>query len=194
MPAKPATFDPLDAPLSEGHSYFQSLADVVRARLYRHQFWVDPKHWQRHKPPDWVFKLKWSAYRYAEVNTVAKLKAVATKNIPGIYIFSVRPDLPVSGFPNYALYVGISNARDSGRFVWQRLADYLPTRISSVRKRTNIHRMTSLYFQVLWVHFAYVNKPSATLMKIEKTLHGYLAPPVADEAYPVDMKKLKPAF
>lgn len=191
---KPATFDPLDAPLWEGYEYFQSLADTVRAGSYQHQFWVDPKHWQRHKPPGWVFKLKWNTYRYSEVDTLAKLKAVAAEDAPGIYIFSVRPDLPVSGFPNYALYVGISNVQDSGRVVRERLADYLPTRISTIKKRRNIHRMACLYFQALWVHFAYVNKPSATLMKVEKTLHGFLAPPVADHAYPIDMKARKPAF
>jgi len=54
--------------------------------------------------------------------------------------------------------------------------------------------MLCLYFPDLWVHFAYVGKPSATIMQVEKTLHGYLAPPVADEAYPVEMKNLKPAF
>ncbi len=138
--------------------------------------------------------MKWTTYRYSQVDTVEKLKAVATEDVPGIYILSVRPDLPVSGFPSYALYVGISNANDSGRFIWERLADYLPTRIAAIRKRSNIHRMASLYLPALWVHFAYVNKPSSTLMKIEKTLHGYLAPPAADKAYPVDMKRFKPAF
>ena len=194
MSAKPATFDPLDAPLWEGHRYFQSLADAVRARLYQHTFWADPKHWQRYKPPGWVFELEWNSYRYYEVDTPEKLRAVATKNTPGIYIFSVQPEVPVNGFPSFALYVGISNVQGSGRSVSERLADYLPTRISAIKKRSNIHRMACLYFEALWVHFAYVNKPSSTLRKAERTLHGYLAPPVADEAYPVDMKKLKPAF
>lgn len=194
MSDRPATFDPLDAPLWEGHKYFQSLADVVRSGSYQHHFWVDPKHWQRHNPPKWVFKLKWRTYRYSKVDTVEKLKLVATKSIPGIYIFAVRPDFLISGFPNYALYVGISNAHDSRRPVRERLEDYLPTRIAAIRKRMKIHRMFCLYMADLWVHFAYVDKPSATLMKAERKLHGYLAPPVADEAYPTDMKHLKPAF
>jgi hypothetical protein len=194
VPAQPATFDPLDAPLWEGYKYFQSLADIVRADSYQHKFWVDPKHWQRHKPPRWVFKLKWKTYRYSKIDTVEKLKAVATRNVPGIYIFSAQPDLPVGGFPSYALYVGISNARNSGRSVRDRLADYLPTKISAIRKRNNIHRMACLYFGVLWVHFAYADKPSNSLMRAEKTLHGYLAPPVSQDAYPVDMKRRKRAF
>jgi len=194
VPDRPATFDPLDAPLWEGYEYFQSLADVVRASSYQHVFWVDPKHWKRHKPPAWFYQLEWKTYRYSQIDSAAKLRAAATKKTPGIYIFSVRPEFPVTGFPNFALYVGISNRNDSRRPVRERLADYLPKRISAIRKRNNIHRMLCLYFADLWVHYAYVNKASVTIMQAEKKLHGYLAPPVADEAYPVDMKKLKPAF
>lgn len=194
MPEQPATFDPLDAPLWEGYVYYQSLADVIRASSYQHVFWVDPKHWIRHKPPAWIFKLEWKTYRYSEIDSMAKLRTTVAKPIPGIYIFSVRPEKPVNGFPNFALYVGISNINDSKRPVRDRLGDYLPNRIKTIRKRKNIHRMLCLYFHYLWVHFAYVKKPSATIMQVEKTLHGYLAPPVADEAFPVDMKHLKPAF
>ena len=194
MPTKPVTFDPLDAPLWEGYDYFCSLPDAARSGSYQHVFWVDPRHWHRHKPPTWVFDLEWKCYRYSDVDTLQKLRAVVTEDIPGIYIFSVRPERPVCRFPEYALYIGISNVRDSGRFIRDRLEDYLPTRIAAIRKRSNIHRMVCLYLPNLWVHFAYVDKPSATLMEAEKTLHGYLAPPAADEAYPVDMKYLKPAW
>lgn len=190
----PATFDPLDAPLWEGHGYFQSLKDAVRADAYQHLFWVDPMHWKRHKPPLWVFKLKWNTYRYSQIDTVEKLKAVATEDVPGIYIFSVSPELPVIKFPNYALYLGISNVRRSGRSVRERLEDYLPTRVSAIKKRRNVHRMICLYLPDLWVHFAYVDRSSSVLERVEKTLTGYLAPPVAEEAYPVDMKSRRPAW
>jgi hypothetical protein len=191
---KPANFDPLDAPLWEGYDYFCSLADVARANAYQHVFWVDPMHWQRHRPPDWVFSLEWISYRYSDVDTPEKLRSVVTQDIPGIYVFSVRPENPVCGFPSYALYVGISNVNNSGRIIRERLEDYLPTRIAVIRKRTTIHRMICQYFPALWVHFAYANEPSEELMAAEKTLHGYLAPPVGHEAYPVDMKHLKPAW
>jgi hypothetical protein len=191
---RPVTYDPLDAALWEGYNYFQSLADAVRAPSYQHEFWIDPKHWQRHKPPGWVFRLKWKCYRYADVDTPSKLKSIITQDVPGIYIFSVRPELPVCKFPHFALYVGISNVRDSGRIIRERLEDYLPSRIASIKKRSNIHRMACLYYSYLWVYFAYVDRSSSILREVEMTLHGYLAPPVADEAYPVDMKKLKPAW
>jgi hypothetical protein len=194
VPTRPATFDPLDAPLWEGHEYYHSLPDAVRADSYQHEFWVDPKHWERHKPPEWVFNLKWEHYRYSDIDTAEKLRTTVTQDMPGIYIFSVRPEFPVCGFPHYALYIGISNAYDSKRIVRERLEDYLPTRLTSIKKRNNIHRMLCLYFDDLWVHFAYVDKPSKALMEVEETLHGYLAPPVADKAYPIDMKKFKSAW
>ncbi len=194
MPIKPATFDPLDAPLWEGYEYYQSLADCTRSDCYQHLFWVDPQHWQRHKPPAWVFDLEWKCYRYADVDSPEKLRTVVTRDVPGIYIFSVRPELPVCGFPHYALYVGISNANNSGRVIRERLEEYLPSRVAIIRKRSNIHSMVCLYLRDLWVYFAYVPKSSAALMKAEKMLHGYLAPPVADMAYPVDMKRFKPAW
>lgn len=194
MRAQPATLDPLDAALFEGHKMFQAMPDSLRAPHYMHRFWVDPTHWKRHRPPDWVFELKWIRYRYARVDTPAKLRAVATRNVPGIYLFSVRPTNPVNGFPLYALYVGISNANDSGRTVRQRLSDYLPSNISTIKKRDNIHRMICLYFDHLWVHFAYVKRSSSVLRKAEETLHGYFAPPFAIAAYPVDMKAPRKAF
>lgn len=194
MSTKPITFDPLDAPLWEGYDYCQSLDDFTRSGLYQHIFWVDPTHWQRHKPSTWVFELKWQCYRYSDIDTPEKLKTIVTEDFPGIYIFSVRPEIPVNGFPHYALYVGISNVRDSGRMVRDRLEDYLPTRMATIKKRINIHRMICIYLRDLWVYFAYVNKSSTILMELESTLHGYLAPPVSDQAYPTDMKKLKPAW
>ena len=194
MTVRPATFDPLDAHLWEAYEHVQNLPDSLRADLYQHTVWIDPKHWEKYKPPSWVFNLEWHTYRYSEVDTVQKLKTVAKKDVPGIYLFSIRPDHLVGEFPCYALYIGISNANNSGRFVWQRLADYLPKRLSQIKKRGAVHRMIAWYFGALWVHFAYVNEPSSTLSQIEKTLHGYLAPPVSSRDYPVDMKPGKKAF
>lgn len=194
MTVKLATFDLLDAPLWDAYKQYQNLPDDVRAKLYQHTFWIDPKHWERHKPPLWVFNLEWHTYRYSEVDTVQKLKAVAKEDVPGIYLFSIRPDHLVGEFPCYALYIGISNVNNSGRFVWQRLADYLPDRMSQIKKRNHVHRMIAWYFGALWVHFAYVSKPSAALLNAEEALHGYIAPPVSPKAYPVDMKPGKSSF
>ncbi len=195
MTIRPATFDPLDAHLWEGYEHVQNLPDSVRVGLYqRRQFWIDPKHWEKYKPPQWVFNLEWCTYRYSEVNSVQELKEVAKKDEPGIYFFSIQPDHLVEKYPCHVLYIGISNVNDSGRFIWQRLADYLPKRMSQIRKRKAIHRMLCYYFRTLRVHFAYVSKSSVALLKAEKKLHGYLAPPAGHQAYPVEMKTMIGAF
>lgn len=194
MTTKPVTFDPLDAPLWEAFSYYQTLPADVRAKLYQHVIWTDPKNWRKNNPPPWVHKLKWKVFRYADVDTSNKLEKIVSDTVPGIYIFSIYPDATITGFPVLALYVGISNENESGRALRERLKEYLPSRMSEIRKRKNIHKMLRLYFHHVWVYFAYVRKPSKMLRKAEQNLHGYLAPPAADRDYPVDMKPFKPAF
>lgn len=194
MVERPKTFDPFDAPLWRGHQYYRELPDPVRAKNYQYTVWVDPRHWDQHMPDPWVFSLEWRSYRYSDVDSPQRLREIVTQDDPGIYIFAVHPEQTLCGFPCYALYVGISNSRGSNRPIHERLSDYLPKRIAGIRKRKNIHKMILLYFSCLWVHFSYVNKASNILLGIEKKLHGYLAPPFAEQAYPPDMKHQKPAF
>lgn len=194
MPDKPITFDPIDAPLWEAYQYYQSLPDDVRAESYTHAFWLDPTNWQRHRPPDWVFLLEWKSFPYTELDDSARLKTTVSEPRAGVYIFSVAPGQLITGFPQFALYVGISNEKNSNRSLRDRLSDYSPRRISQIRKRKSIHKLLRLYFEHVWVHFAYVDKPSEELTIAERELHGYLAPPVAERDYPVDMKPYKRAF
>ena len=194
MPAKPVTFDPMDAPLWEAYQHYQALSDDVRASLYHHLFWADPKNWQRHTPPDWIFRLDWRTYRYSDMDDSVKLRTAVSEDRAGIYIFSASPERLIEDFPRFALYVGISNERNSRRPLRERLGDYLPTSISQIRKRKSVHKLLRLYFQYVWVHFAYVDKPSKEITSAEEKLHGYLAPPAAERDYPVDMKPYKRAF
>ena len=87
----PATFDPLDAPIIDAYNYHQSLPDNVRAGLYIRWYWADPTHWTRHKPPAWVFGLKWSTFRYSEVTDRKTLRQHLREDDPGVYFFTVRP-------------------------------------------------------------------------------------------------------
>jgi hypothetical protein len=192
---KPATFDPLDAPLHDAYTYHQELPDSVRASLYIRWYWADPIHWTRHKPDLWVFQLQWQEFRYSEVTNRKKLRQHLTKNDPGIYFFTVKPaDLLDQRFPHHVFYVGISNEDGSGRPLVDRLGDYLPTSIAAIRKRKKVHKLLTLYYGETWVRFAYVTQPSKELETAEMKLHGYLAPPVAERDYPPDMKPHKPAF
>ena len=195
MSAKVATFDPIDAPLWEAYDYYQRLCDDDRAAHYRHTFWVDPKHWKRHRPPSWVLQLKWAKYRYANVDDNGKLKVSVPDTRPGMYLFGIAPaDSVFEHFPRYVFYVGISNDRDSHRPLRKRLYDYLPSQVRQIRKRKAVHKFLRLYFRDVWVYFAHTNRSSSSIKRAETKLHGYLAPPVAQAAYPVDMKPFRPAF
>jgi hypothetical protein len=192
---KPATFDPLDAPLFEAYEFHQSLADSVRADLYQRWYWADPVNWTRHEPPDWVFNLQWKEFRYSEVTDRDKLRQLLTENEPGVYFFTVKPNkLLDQVFPHYVFYVGISNEDGSNRPLRERLFDYLPTSISAIKKRKAIHKFLTLYYGQAWVRYAYVTNTSSELESAEMKLHGYLAPPVAERDFPPDMKAKKPAF
>lgn len=192
---KPVTFDPVDAPLWEAFDYYQQMPDSVRAAHYLRWYWADPKHWERHSPAKWVFDLTWQEFRYSDVKDRRDLRSVVGGDLPGIYIFTVRPKDLISGlFPNHVFYVGISGEGDSERSLNDRLGDYLPCSMSKVRQRKNVHKLLMLYYSSAWVRFAYVDKPSREVEEAEVALHGYLAPPVPERDFPVDMKPLKPAF
>ena len=192
---QPATFDPLDAPIFDAYKYHQALPDSVRSSLYIRWYWADPQHWIRHKPPAWVFALKWSSFRYCEVQDRQALKLHLLKDDPGVYFFTVRPiELMDEHFPHHVFYVGISNEADSGRALRDRLGDYLPNSLSAIKKRKNVHKFLTLYYEQTWVRFAYVQRASSEIEEAEVKLHGYLAPPVAERDYPPDMKSKKPAF
>jgi len=189
-----ATIDLLDAPIPEGFAEWQKTPDEVRWPHYEQGFRTDPVLWSRHKPPTWSESLTWSEFRYSEIKDNAALDQIVDSDLPGIYIFYVRPDRPFVKFPQFALYVGIANERESKRPLRERLKDYLPARIAKKRKRRNIDRMLRLYYGVLWVTFSLTDKPSKELAALEENLHGFIYPPYGRRDFPVDIKNQQKAF
>ncbi len=189
-----ATIDILDASIPDEFQLLQSYPDAHRFKYYREEVMTDPVYWKRHQPPGWAFEMTWTEFRYADVSTAAQLDAVITSDLPGLYIFYIRPDRVFVSFPQLAMYVGISNERNSQRPLRERLKDYLPARIENKKKRENIDRMLRSYYGVLWVTYCLTNKPSSDLEALEETLHGFLDPRVGSRDYPVDIKTQQKAF
>jgi len=191
----PITLDFMDAPIWEAFDNHQALPDHLRAKLYQVRFWADPKLWNKHKPRSWVFSLQWHQFQYSRVKSREDLRQLIQDNSPGIYCFVIMPDQMIDGLhPQYVMYVGISNQGDSQRSLKDRIADYLPCYMSKIKKRKSVHRFLTYYYPSIWVKYAFVANPSKDLEAAEKELHGYLAPPVGDRDYPIDMKPYKPAF
>lgn len=189
-----ATFDLLDAPLSDAYGHYQDLNDEDRFNHYRQTFLIDPKNWTRHIPPEWVFELHWQEYRYAEIQRREDLNRIITGDTPGIYIFYTRANSLVYRFPQFAFYIGISNERESHRPLRDRLSEYLPTSLNSIKKRKNVHRMLRLYYNHIWVAFALSSASSEQLSEAEKQLHGFIYPCFNRRDFPTDIKQQQQAF
>lgn len=189
-----ATIDLLDAPLSDAYGQYQELADELRFELYRQKFLIDPKSWMMHEPPDWVFNLDWQEYRYADVQNRQDLDTIIPEENSGIYIFFTRAHRLIYQFPQFAFYIGISNEHNSLRPLRDRLNDYLPSALSKIKKRANVHRMLRLYYEHIWVAFALSSTPSAELEEIEKQLHGFIYPCFNRRDFPTEIKRQHQAF
>ena len=189
-----ATFDPFDAPLGDAYGHYQALGDADRFTLYRREFSVDPRKWSQHKPAAWVLGLHWQEYRYADVQQRDDLEQLIPEDDPGIYIFYARPDRLVHRFPEFAFYVGISNERGTNRPLRERLKEYVPAALSTIRKRQNIHRMLQLYYGQIWVAYALAPKSSSVLRRVEGQLHGFVHPCFSRRDFPADIKRQQQAF
>ena len=189
MPGIPtATFDMLDASIPESFEQWLAFPDEVRWPHYIQKAHTDPKNWERHAPPEWAYSLTWGEFRYADIRDVSNLRTVLNSDSPGLYIFYARPPGLIHHFPQFPLYVGISNESGSGRSLHQRLSDYLPSRISTIIKRGNIDRMLRLYYGVIWVAYAFSDRSSSELEAFEEKLHGFIHPPYDIRDFPVDIK------
>lgn len=189
-----ATFDLFDASLGDAHGYFRRLLPEARFGCYRQEFSVDPQNWEQHEPPAWVFELNWREYHYADIQHRKDLNQIIPEDEPGIYIFYARPNRLLYRFPQFAFYIGISNERNSLRPLRERLNDYLPTAMNTIRKRKNVHRMLQLYYEQIWVAFALSSAPSAELEVVEERLHGYIHPCFGRRDFPLDIKQQQQAF
>jgi hypothetical protein len=188
------TLDILDASIPDEFNKWQAYSDEVRFAHYKEEIRTDPTSWKRHKPDDWAFNLSWAEFRYKDVKDAAILRTIITSTQPGIYIFYIRPDKVLYHFPQFALYVGISNEKNSKRALRERLKDYLPSAVAGKSRREHIDRMLKLYYGVIWVAYALTDRPSAELSALEEKLHGFIYPRYDRRDFPVDIKTQQKRF
>jgi hypothetical protein len=190
------TIDLLDCALGREWQERQKAPPDLRFAAYRREYLVDPTKWTMHEPSSWVFKLNWNEFRYCEVQTSIQIAQIITNEEPGIYLFYTRSEKNIWGMPRFPLYVGISGERDTNlnRPLRDRLCEYLPTRVSQIDKRENIHQMLKLYFPHVWVAFATAGGRTGQLKAAEEKLHGFIHPCFAIRDFPVDIKKEQKAF
>jgi hypothetical protein len=175
------TLDLLDAELRRGYDHYTTQRLRDRQKDFSRTFQVDPAQWKSYEGYFSKQKLTWIEFRYKDAVDANDLDARIPSESPGLYIFSARPDHLVGGFPQFALYSGISNDRDSKRPLRERLKDYF--RLNTIQKRGNVEQMLQLYYPHVWVSCTLLNWPTKRLKKLETSVHEYLGVPFGTQAY-----------
>jgi hypothetical protein len=184
---KKATLDILDADLSGNFARYRSFSIVDRERFYKREFLYDPTRWTDLYALISRYSLTWQEFRFGEVVANNDIDVRIPSQNPGLYIFYVRPNDLLYRFPQFALYVGISNVSGSKRPLRERLKDYL--NLPTIKKRLNVHQMLQLYYDHVWVAFSLLSIPSTEMSKLEEYVHDYLGPPFGKSGYSIEVKK-----
>ncbi len=189
---KKATLDILDAGLSGDFARYESSSAIDRARFYKREFLYDPTRWSELYARIAEYSLNWQEFRFGEVVANNDLDVRISSKDPGLYIFYVRPNGLLHKFPQFALYVGISNVGGSKRPLRERLKDYF--NLAAIKKRQNVHQMLQLYYDYVWVAFSFLSISSKKIIKLEEDIHDYLGPPFGKSGYSIEVKKSRNAW
>jgi len=184
---KKATLDILDADLSERFTHYTGHSAIDRARFYKREFLYDPTRWPALYPLISAHTFDWQEFRFGDVVASNDLDVRIPSKNPGVYIFYVRPNDLLCKFPQFALYVGISNVGGSKRPLRERLKDYF--NLGQIKKRKNVHQLLQLYYDYVWVAFSLLSISSTKMMKLEEYIHDYLGPPFGRSGYSIEVKK-----
>ncbi len=187
-----STLDLLDSELRSSSARYSASSAQDRQKFFSLTFQADPVQWQARENYFSGQNLQWIEFRYRDVVNANDLDSRITSNSPGLYIFSVRPDSLVAGFPHFALYGGISNDRNSNRPLRERLKDYF--RMNTVKKRENVHQMLQLYYSHIWVSCTLLNWSTRRLKELETNLHEHLGVPFGTQAYTPESKAARSAW
>jgi hypothetical protein len=188
------TLDPLDMQIADAYEHWQSLPDSVRFTNYFFKSSTDPKRWLRNPPQGWEKQLVWSEILYKDLSSPADIDAHITSSEPGLYIFFVKPEFQIRNLPVHVLYVGMAGTTDPQTALRDRLRAYLPTRIASIKKRKNVHRMLMLFYPFIYVATATCNRTSNEIGQLEKKLYDYLWPMFTDDDFQPEVKAEQQAW
>lgn len=189
---KQTTLDILDAALRREQGRYTGSSQVDRIQLFRRKFLCDPTDWTRLYALISQHAFTWQEFRFRDAVASNDLDRRIPSTDPGLYIFYVRPENLVHQFPQFALYVGISNATGSRRALRDRLKDYM--NLQKILKRQNVHQMLQLYYENVWVAFSLLTLPATKMRALETHIHDYLAPPFGKSGYSIGVRGAQSAW
>ncbi len=187
---KQATLDLLDSELRNETSNFKSLSYTNRLKLFTFGLRIDPLRSQEYFDRISANDLKWN--EPIKYSSKPNLDNIIKDNEVGIYLFVVEPEKLILNMPKYVLYVGISGANDSQRPLRERLKDYFY--YEKIKKRTNIHQMLGLYYENIYIYYAYFDNINKNIEDVETALHEFFSPHFARKAFELETRKAANAW
>lgn len=146
---------------------------------------IAPKWWKKYGKKLRKINFNWKEIRYTNLDKyLSSSPSAASKT--GIYLFTIKPDIDINGLPGYVFYVGIAGERGSGRFLRQRLREYI--QISSVKKRDKVKPMLAYYYRHVYIYYSELDD-NGQLEELEKYLHGFYMPWANDRDFPTHIKR-----
>jgi hypothetical protein len=186
---KQATLDILDSELRRDYQRYQSMNYDDKYKLFSHHIYIDPLKSQTYYTDIVNHNLSWlGPIKYC---SLPNLDNIITEDKSGIYFFVVKPDLLILEMPQFVVYVGISGANQSFRPLRERLKDYFY--FDKIKKRSNIHKMLQLYYENIYIYYAYFNN-NVNVSDIETALHEYFSPHFAKSAFDVETRNAVSAW
>lgn len=172
------TLDIIDSELSPHFAKYAALSDDDYLKIYERPVQALPRWWDRYHRAIAHVNFQWTEVKYEHLRS--HLAQSTQADSPGLYIFVVKPPLPLPGtpslaMPQYATYVGVAGeTADAQRPLKERLKEY--TYISEIRRRQSVHKVLQLYYPYLWVVYSPLSLPPGDLREIEVAMHGFLRP------------------
>lgn len=80
------------------------------------------------------------------------------------------------------------------RALKERLKNYLPSALSQIRKRENIHLMLQMYYDCLWVSYALTSDHASQLEDLEEKIHSFVYPCFGRRDYSPEVKTMQKAW
>ncbi len=165
-----ATLDLLDSELRKSTKRYKRMPFEDRHKLYVHEIRIDP--YLSNKMYSKIKSLSWSQqFKYSEHPDFEKL---IKSNDIGVYIMYVRPNDLIMEMPQHVMYVGISGENGSARPLRKRLNDYFY--FKKIKLRDNIHKMLQMYYEHVFIRYAFFKGSYQDLEYLEKYLHEYFYP------------------
>jgi len=169
---KKLTLDILDA-ISPEYQAYQNIRPLTeRQNAYTSLFSLNNQGWENHYKNIAAINFNWQEIKYDDVvNKITNIDHTVP-NLPGIYLFIVKPSNLINDLPKFVYYVGLAGAQGGARTLRARLKDYFAK--SHLKKRDPIRILIYKHFANIYISYSSVTLPvGMTLEQIETSLIGF---------------------